>query len=227
MRLHLYLQSESVLPFDYLPYLKGAFHRWVGQDEVLHDGLSLYSLSWLRGGRALPGGRGLRFAEGAQWFVSAPDEALIRTLISGVVRAPDLGHGLRVRDVRMQDAPEFGAGEQPFRVASPVFIKHQPPEARPGSPADHLLAGHPLADELLTQTLRHKLRQAGQPDEGAAVRFDPAHVPAAKSKLFRYHQVQCRASVCPVLVSGSREQIQFAWEVGVGHSTGIGCGALV
>ena len=49
----------------------------------------------------------------------------------------------------------------------------------------------------------------------------------AKSKLFRYKQVQCRASVCPVLVSGSAEQIRFAWEVGVGHSRGSGWGALV
>ena len=124
----------------------------------------------------------------------------------------------------MQEAPEFAAGEQPFRVAGPVFIKH---EAEQGKPADHLLPGHELADELLTATLRHKLRQAGLDDAGAAVRFDPAHIATAKSKLFQYKQVQCRGSICPVLVSGSAEQIAFAWEVGVGHSTGIGCGALV
>ncbi len=222
MRLHLYLEAAQPVPFDYLPTLKAAFHRWAGHDETLHDGLSLYSYGWLRGGRA--GRGGIRFAEGASWFISAPSDTLIHELIGGVVRAPDLGLGLRVRDVRMQPAPEFAAGEQPFRVAGPVFIKH---EAEKGKPADHLLPGHALADELLTATLRHKLRQAGRPDAGAAVRFDPAHLPNAKSKLFRYKQVQCRGSICPVLVSGSAEQIQFAWEVGVGHSTGIGCGALV
>ena len=145
-------------------------------------------------------------------------------LVSGVVRAPALDLGLAVRDVRLQRAPEFAAGEQPFRLASPVFIKH---EVEKGKPADHLLPGHELADELLTTTLRHKLRQAGLDDAGAAVRFDPAFIASAKSKLFAYKQVQCRGSICPVLVSGSAEQIQFAWEVGVGHSTGIGCGALV
>ena len=41
-----------------------------------------------------------------------------------------------------------------------------------------------MADELLTATLRHKLRQAGLADAGAAVRFDPAHITAAKRKLF-------------------------------------------
>ena len=224
MRLNLYLSAESTVPFDYLPALKGAFHRWLGHDAALHDGLSLYSLSWLRGGRA--GRGGIYFAEGAQWFISAPDAGLIHQLVSGVIREPEIGLGLRVRDARLQATPEFAAGEQPFRVASPVFIKYLPPEAKFGTPADHLLPGHPLADELLTATLRHKLRQAGLDDAGAAVRFDPTHLAAAKTKLFRYKQVQCKGSICPVLVSGSAEQIRFAWEVGVGHSTGIGCGAL-
>ena len=222
MRLHLYLEATSTLPFDYLPTLKSAFHRWAGHNEALHDGLSLYSYAWLRGGRA--GRGGIRFAEGANWFISAPSQELIHALVAGVVRAPALDLGLRVADVRLQNAPDFAAGEQPFRVASPVFIKHEPDRDRP---ADHLLPGHPLADELLTATLRHKLRQAGLADTGATVRFDPAYVATAKSKLFPYKQVQCRGSICPVLVSGSAEQIQFAWEVGIGHSTGIGCGALV
>ena len=212
-----------MVPFDYLPTLVGAFHRWAGHDAARHDGLSLYSLAWLHGGRAAR--LGIRFADGAHWHISAPDEALIHALVSGVVRAPDLGLGLRVADARLLRTPAFAAGEQPFRVASPVFIKHQPPgDARPAS---HLLPGHPQADELLTATLRRKLQQAGLDDTGAAVRFDPAYIATAKTKLFRYKQVQCRASVCPVLVSGSAAQIGFAWEVGVGHSTGIGCGALV
>jgi len=222
VRLHLCLTAPSTVPFDYLSTLKSAFHRWAGHNPALHDSLSLYSYSWLHGGRA--GRAGIRFAEGASWFISAPDETLIHELVSGVVRAPALELGLAVRDVRMQCAPDFAAGEQPFRVAGPVFIKH---EVEKGKPADHLLPDHPLADELLTATLRHKLRRAGLDDTGAAVRFDPAFVATAKSKLFRYKQVQGRGSICPVLVSGSAAQIQFAWEVGVGHSTGIGCGALV
>lgn len=222
MRIHLYLSTEQVVPFDYLPTLKSAFHLWTGDNPALHDGLSLYSYAWLQGGRA--GRGGIRFQEGAHWFISAPDREVIHTLISGVLRAPEIGLGLRVQDVRLQEAPEFATGEQPFRVASPVFIKQ---DTERGKPADHLLPGHALADELLTATLRHKLRQAGLDDAGAAVRFDPAYIATAKSKLFKYRQVQCRGSICPVLVTGTGEQIQFAWEVGVGHSTGIGCGALV
>lgn len=221
MRLQLYLTASRPLPFDHLPTLKGAFHRWAGHNDALHDGLSLYSLSWLRGGR---GGRGgLHFRDGAHWCISAHEPELIHALVGGVIREPDLGLGLRVRDARLVAPPNFQNGEQAFRVLSPVFIKW---ETEKGQPADHLTYEDPRADELLTATLRHKLRQAGLADTGAAVRFNRGYA-GAKTKLFAYKQVQCRASFCPVIVTGTAAQIRFAWCVGVGHSTGLGCGALV
>ncbi|UPL47650.1 CRISPR-associated endoribonuclease Cas6 [Hymenobacter sublimis] len=203
-----------------MPTLKGAFHRWLGHNDELHNGLSLYSLSWLRGGQA--GRNGLQYRNGAHWSISAHDPQLIHQLVGGVIREPDLGLGLTVRDARLITPPQFQDGEQWLRVLSPVFVKW---EVEAGKPADHLTYEDPRADELLTATLRHKLRQAGLDDTGAAVRFD-RHYAGAKTKLFRYKAVQCRASQCPVIVTGTAEQIRFAWCVGVGHSTGLGCGAL-
>jgi len=84
LRLHLYLKASQSAPFDYLPALKSAFHLWTDHNPALHDGLSLYSYSWLHGDRA--GRGGIRFGEGASWFISAPDREVIHTLISGVVR---------------------------------------------------------------------------------------------------------------------------------------------
>ncbi|MGI4761618.1 MAG: hypothetical protein ACRYF0_12985 [Janthinobacterium lividum] len=95
MRLHLYLVTEQAIPFDYLPTLKSAFHLWTGHNDTLHDGLSLYSYAWLRGGRA--GRGGIRFAEGAQWFISAPNREVVHTIISGVLRAPEIGLAARRR----------------------------------------------------------------------------------------------------------------------------------
>jgi CRISPR-associated endoribonuclease Cas6 len=220
MRLQLYLEATQAVPFDHLPALKGAFHRWLGHNDELHDGLSLYSLSWLRGGRSSRGG--LAFRDGAHWSISAHDPQLVHALVGGVVREPDLGLGLRVRDARLLTPPAFEDGEQWFRVLSPVFVKW---ETEKGKPADHLTYADPRTDELLTTTLRHKLRQAGLDDTSAAVRFDRDYT-GAKTKLFRYKKVQCRASQCPVVVTGTAEQLRFAWCVGVGNSTGLGCGAL-
>lgn len=225
MRLELTLACPDVLPFDHLPALKGAFHRWTGHNPALHDALSLYSLSWLRGGKAEKGG--LSFPTGALWSISAPDPPLVRSLLAAVVSAPGLhAYGLRVTDARLRAVPAFPAGERLFRLLSPVFVKQQlHDETGQPRPAEHLLYDNPAADARLTETLQRKLRQAGLPDAGVRVSFDRSY-PAPKVKLFSYRDVQGRASFCPVLVTGTPEQLGFAWCVGIGHSTGIGCGAL-
>ena len=51
MRLHFYLTANTEpVPFDYQHYLIGSFHKWMGWNEI-HDEISLYSLSWLQGGK--------------------------------------------------------------------------------------------------------------------------------------------------------------------------------
>lgn len=209
-----------VVPFDHLSTLKSAFHRWSGHNPALHDGMSLYSLSWLHGGRGGPGG--LRFPNGAAWSISAPDPDLLRKVLAAILADPDLpGHQMRVTDATWRAIPEFESGQRVFRLLSPVLVKQTllPPATT------HLLYDNPLADEILTDSLRHKLRLTGRDESGVSVAFDRTYS-GAKTKLFRYKQVQCRANMCPVLISGSAAQLAFAWCVGVGHSTGLGCGAL-
>lgn len=223
MRLHLYLQPSGAapVPFHHLPALVSAFHGWLGHHNAVHDGLSLYSFSWLQGGRAARDG--LRFAEGARWFISAPDDALIHQLVGGIIRQPELDCGLRVVDAQLCPTPDFLPGAQRFTTASPVLVKHQPPELR--GPADHLPFDDPRTFELLTRTLHRKLEQAGLPTTGASVSFDRSY-PQARTKLVHYKETGLKANACPVIVTGSSEQIGFAWNVGVGHSTGIGMGSL-
>lgn len=61
--------------------------------------------------------------------------------------------------------------------------------------------------------------------DGVSVRidktFEKAHI-----KLIDYKGILNKVNMCPVIISGSQEQIAFAWSVGLGFSTGIGFGAL-
>ena len=226
MRLELTLATRETVPFDHLPVLKGAFHRWSGHNETLHDGISLYSLSWLRGGRGVAGG--LRFERGATWSITAYSRDLVLQLLAAIRQQPELGaYGLVVTDVRLVEAPALSAGTHRFRLLSPVFVKQlRPRENGEGfDAAEHLSYDNPLAAELMSQTFRHKLREAGLDEAGASVAFDRSYKKPS-IKLFAYKNVRCKASFCPVLVTGSAEQLRFAWCTGIGHSTGIGCGAL-
>jgi CRISPR-associated endoribonuclease Cas6 len=79
----------------------------------------------------------------------------------------------------------------------------------------------------MTKTMQTKLRAAGleQHADAVSVRFDTSYA-GAKTKLVDIHGIKNRTSVCPVIVEGSPEAVAFAWDVGVGHSTGAGFGAL-
>jgi CRISPR-associated endoribonuclease Cas6 len=220
MRLSLKLTpSRELAPFNHLPVLAGALHKWLGPNDV-HDGLSLYSFSWLQGASATP--QGLRFPKGATWFISATDGEFLFRSIQGILADPHLRWGMQVQQAEMVMPPDFsGQDEVRFLLASPVLIKR---ELADGS-TKHYLYTDPESDALLTETFRHKLRVAGLKEEGAAVRFDRAY-PKAKTQLLSYRGIDNKCSYCPVFVQGSPEQLAFAWTVGVGNSTGVGFGSV-
>lgn len=220
MRLYLTLSpSREIVPFNHLPVLAGALHKWLGPNEV-HNGLSLYSFSWLQGAQRTL--QGLRFPKGATWFISAIDGEFLSRSIQGIFADPQLRWSMRVEQATIQMPPDFShTPEVRFLLASPVFIKRKLSD----DSEKHYIYTDPESDQLLTETLQHKLRVAGLPDESVSVRFD-RNYPKAKTQLLNYRGIDNRCSYCPVWVKGSAEQLAFAWTVGVGNSTGVGFGSL-
>lgn len=219
MRIHLKLSpNKQPIPFDHLPFLVGTFHKWLGQNEV-HGDLSLHSFSWLKGAKKTS--KGLDFENGTTWFISAYDETVIKQLISGIREAPDVFFGMEVKEIMLQETPVFDSPKI-FLVNSPILIKSYESEQKQQK---HLSFLDTESDEALTKTLVHKLEKAGLESKGVKVSFDRSYA-FAKMKLVNYKGIGNKANLCPVIVEGTSEQIGFAWNVGIGHSTGIGFGAL-
>lgn len=217
MRINLFTKRNlSIVPYDNVPVLVGTIHKWLGQND-LHDLVSLYSFSWLKGGKR--GNGGLYFPNGAQFFISAHDSALIKKLIGGIQDDPTINFGLKVESISIQETPHFGERES-FSLASPVLIKR-----REGEKVRHFLFFDNEADDLLTETLKTKLKKVGLDTNGVQVAFQRDY-PFPKTKLVNYNGIGNKASICPITVNGTPEQIGFAWNVGIGNSTGIGFGAL-
>ncbi|MEQ8469688.1 MAG: CRISPR-associated endoribonuclease Cas6 [Marinoscillum sp.] len=211
-------ENHEVVHFDHIPYLVGAIHKWLGVNNSVHGTVSLYSFSWLNGGRKENGG--LNFPSGASFFISAHDENLIKQIINGAMEQPELFAGMRVQEIKIQNTPFFEGDEERFPVASPVLIKKKEEDR-----VKHCLFDDPDANEYLTQSMHKKMDIAGIDPAGLSISFDPDYR-SAHTKLVNYNGIKNRASVCPVRVKGSPEQIAFVWNVGVGNSTGIGFGAL-
>jgi CRISPR-associated endoribonuclease Cas6 len=221
VRLHFTLSTNlQPVPFDYQHCLTGIFHKWLGHN-ALHDTLSLYSLSWLDGSRMHRGA--LEFPQGARWFISLYDESLVEQIVNRALADPEVCGGMRVVHIKQQMTPSFG-NRYTFKVGSPVLARSKEIEGK----VRHYLYSDAEADATLTATLRHKLDRAGLAarHNQAAVSFDRTYR-NPKTKLVHIKQTANRASICPVIVEGTPEAVQFAWNVGVGHGTGSGFGSLL
>jgi CRISPR-associated endoribonuclease Cas6 len=217
MRIFISLKSNNQLvPFNYQQFITGAIHKWLGEN-IWHNQTSLYSFSLLIGGQKK--GNKLHFPKSTGFFFNAHETQMIKNLISGIQVDPQINFGLSVNEIQIRETPVFG-NRHVFFVQSPVLVKRKVDNREV-----HYTYNQPESEILLTETLATKLDKAGLPREGINVQFDKGYA-GAKTKVIYYNNIGNRANLCPVIVEGSPEQIEFAWNVGVGNSTGIGFGSL-
>ena len=210
-------KNKSIVPFDYQKNLVGAIHKWLGKNE-LHDAMSLYSFSWLGEGKIQKSG--LSFPNGTTWHINSHDVDFLKTIVRNIQTDNEVAFGMVVSGVTIQEDPYFGS-EQTFRVASPVFIKQTIDKKQ-----KFYFYNDTESNDLLTKTLQNKLQKAGLNHEGVSVEFVKDYYNPI-IKMITYKGVENKGSICPVTIKGSPEQIAFAWNVGVGNSTGIGFGSLI
>lgn len=219
--MRIYLKtSKSIdpIPFDHLHKLVGVIHKWLGPENKYHGNESLFSFSWLKNSVVSDGM--LQFPQGAFFFISAHDRELIKSIIYGIQSDPFLFSGLRVTEVQIIKDHIFQSGTERFTLASPILLKK-----RDNDRVDHILYDNENADIVMTESLLNKMRLAKIDSSGFSAEFDKLYK-NKKTKLVNYNGIKNRASLCPILISGSTEQKLFVWNVGVGNSTGIGFGAL-
>ena len=217
MRLHLITSpTKEIVPFNYQPKLTGSLHKWIGKNYI-HNQISLYSFSWLQNGKA--SNEGVTFNDGARFFISTIDKDLLKTIVEGIQRDPDVCFGLCVKEIIIQEDPVF-YNEHIFQYASPILIKR-----RVENRDIHYSYKDEESNFLMTETLKNKFKKAGKNEQSIAVSFDiNYHNP--KTKLIHYNKIGNKVNMCPIKITGTPEQLAFAWNVGVGNSTGIGFGAL-
>ncbi len=210
----------ATLPYSYQSALTGCLHKWFGEDNPYHEGVSLYGGSFLKGGTRAA--RGLAFPRGATWTLGFLEHAMTRDILEGILLEPEVAFGMKVDGVRLLPEPDFGTAAW-FRVNGCILLRRK----RPDGSQEHLLYDHPEADEALTRSLQYKLRHAGY--EGrhleAQARFNRRYE-RARSRKFTVHGIEYRGSECPVHIAGTPEALAFAWTVGIGQLTGCCFGAL-
>ncbi len=140
--------------------------------------------------------------------------------MDGIFKDQHINWGMQVKEVRMMPTPDFGERHR-FLAQSPVLIKKN---IETEKHQKYFYPDDPESNGFLTETLQSKLLRLDLPID-VSVAFDGDY-PKPIVKKVRYRNLDIKGTICPVIVEGDPRAVQFAWEVGVGHSTGIGFGAL-
>lgn len=219
MRIHISTtKNTSSVPFNYQQKLVGTIHKWIGENSI-HDKISLYSFSWLQGGRKVSDA--LDFPEGATMFLSFYDDDTMRKVIKTILENPLMFCGMSVTSIDIDDTPSLENREL-FYCASPIFIKRKMED---GS-IKQFTYNDEQAGLLLKETLKAKMKEAGLPEDNTLdIQFDLSYE-KKKFKLISYRGIGNKANLCPVVIKAKTETKLFAWHVGIGNCTGIGFGAI-
>lgn len=219
MRLHIHTTPNTrPIPFNYQQKMTGVLHKWLGENNNEHGEISLYSFSWLQNTRI--SGKDLNCPKGSSLFISFYDARRLKDVLAKLRTEPELFCGMYVNEVVIEETPDLSQREH-FRLGSPILIKRQI-----DNKTIEYYFDNPDCGKLMEETLRTKMRIAGVPDDDSLhIEFDLSYS-KKKKKLIWYNNISNKASMCPVIIQGSNETKQFAWNVGIGSCTGTGFGSI-
>jgi|AntRauTorckE5430_2_1112549.scaffolds.fasta_scaffold01260_4 CRISPR-associated endoribonuclease Cas6 len=205
-----------LVPFNYQQKLVGRLHKWLGENAE-HDSISLYSVSWLGRGEVKSGA--LSFPNGTSFHISAANDDLLADVIEGLQTDTEINWGMKVKSIMPQREPVFENSTR-FIMQSPVLIKRK---VEDGSQQFYYHTDE-ISGQYMTETMKAKMAFAGVEGD-LSLRFDRTY-DKARIKMATYRGIKNKGSLCPVIAEGDPHCLAFAWNVGIGNSTGIGFGAI-
>ena len=222
MRIKINVKSgNGLLQANYMEYVKSALHSWNKCDDF-HNSVSLYSLSPLKNIKYVEHDL-IQIYNDSYFLISAHDSTLLLKIIEGIQKNPTICKGLEVDNVQIVNTPRFG-NEEYFYLNSPILIKRFT-ESQGKKKNEYVMYDDERANAFLKETLQRKMSIAGIEGE-IDIRFDLDYNKKTE-RIIKYKGFANICSLCPVILKGSSDVIEFAWNVGLGNSTGIGLGNLM
>lgn len=219
MRIRLYLsRNTQLVPYNYKESIVSKIHELLGENEI-HDTISLYTFSNLHFGKSSK--NGLDFKEGSYFDIASFDQNILKNIIDGIMKGSiNFSYGMTINEIRILPAQTFHEQPQRFLVDSPVLIKRSIDNKN-----IHYTYKNSESEDLLKETLLRKMDIANLKDDTLKIYFDKSYS-KPKEKLITYKDILNKCSICPIIIEGKPETKSFAYDVGIGNSTGIGFGFL-
>lgn len=221
--------NKEPVPFTYISNLNGYLHKVLGSENKYHDDISLYSTSFLHGGKISKNKKYLDFPRGAQWYISSPNKQFILDFINNVYKDTSFAFGMELQGVEVVEGELINEGEYYlFHTMSPILLKQRDPDTRKNiyfTYEDDVKT----TSELMKSIILKKAEKAGiaikSTDFDISFNYEYQQ---KKIKWITVKTVNNKTSVCPIFLKTAKPEVaEFIYAVGVGHSTGSGFGYLL
>ncbi len=224
-----FTKNNEPVPFTYVSNLNGYLHKILGNNNKYHDDLSLYSTSFLHGGKAAKDKKTLDFSKGAIWYISSPDNQFIDNFVRNAYQNIEFAFGMELRSINVIETKlKNDGGFYSIRTKSPILLKQK----------DYVLKRnnyYTYMDSLdFTSTLMKNLVIKKAEKFGLKFNADDFDVffdyeyQTKKIKWIVVKSISNKTSICPILIKTKNSQIaEFIYDIGIGHSTGSGFGFLL
>jgi CRISPR-associated endoribonuclease Cas6 len=224
-----FTKNTELVPFGYISNLNGYLHKVLGSNNEYHDEISLYSTSFLHGGKISKNKKYFEFPDGAIWYISSPDKNFINRFVSNVYQNLNFAFGMELQSVELIETEiRENDGYYLFYTKSPILLKQRDFETRKNvylTYQDDVKA----TSNIMKGIILKKAEKASMPikNEDFDIFFDYGYT-GKKIKWVTIKTVKNKTSVCPVFLRTNKPEIaEFIYGIGVGHSTGSGFGFLL
>ena len=224
-----FTKNNEPVPFDYISKLNGYLHKILGNDNKFHDGISLYSTSFLHGGKMDKKTKMLNFSDGGIWYVSSNDGNFILDFINNIYNHIDFAYGMKLSKVEMIKPELINENDlYLFNTKSPILLKERNFETNKNVYYTHE-DDLKITSQMMKNIILKKASKIGFEinSDDFFISFNNLY-DGSKIKWVKVKSVGNKASACPIFLKTKRKDVaEFIYNVGVGHSTGSGFGFLL
>ncbi|MFB6272398.1 MAG: CRISPR-associated endoribonuclease Cas6 [Salinibacter sp.] len=201
----------AILPYDYPARIGREFYR---RTEGDHDGQSLHSIGWIRGGEVDVTRQGFVITGTPRWSLGVGRTGPLEAFLESVDEDPEILPGVQIRYPEPVSPPAKETVE---------YVADSPILARRGR--EHLRYDDPEADAVLTRSLETKLHKLTGGEVPVQAAFAPTD--AARTKVMSTGKAEHRGNLCRIRVETRPEAQKLVPSVGVGALTGMGFGSVL
>lgn len=220
-------ENKELVPIVNQAIINGYIHKCLGRDNEFHNSKNDYCISHLYGGKLNEDKKTLSFNDGGYICVSSNNQSFLGSIISGILKNPELGWGMNFKRFDFIKEDFIGSGTKykswhHFATLSPFIIKDY---------ADKKTYTFVTLNDVdftikVREHLMKKLSEIYDDIDLTDFDIKIENRPSNKVKKIMVKNVINKANQCQISIFCKADVAEKIYNLGIGQSTGSGFGTI-